>query len=101
MNVTFLNTHRNHIERSTRRLRFITMLPRVVVAKLAAVLVAGAVEVSGGPGHFSPQTTIGTSSSELPIDAGRNAMTPLGAVWLRMIDWLGWNATPQGIDPED
>jgi hypothetical protein len=100
--VTFLaNTHRNRIGRSTGRIRLVTMVYLVPLAKVGVVLMTGATAVPGGPDRHSMQSTIGTSQSGLPIDAGRNAMTPLGAVWSRINDWLRRRtATPQDYDPQ-
>lgn len=101
--VTFLvNTHRNQIGRSNGRIRFVTMLYLVLLAKVGVVLMAGGAAVPGGPDRHSLQPTIGTSRSGIPNDAGRNAMTPLGAVWSRIIAWLrNRTATPRGYDPQD
>jgi hypothetical protein len=100
--VTFLvNTHRNRIGRSTGRIRLVTTLYLVLLAKVV-LLLAGGAAVPGGPDRHSMQPTIGTSRSGIPIDAGHNAMTPLGAVWSRIIAWLrNRTATPQGYDPQD
>ena len=78
------------------------MLYLVLLAKVGVVLMAGAAAVPGGPDRHSMRPTIGTSRSEIPIDAGHSAMTPLGAVWSRIIPWLrNRTATPQGYDPQD
>lgn len=95
-----VNKNRNHAKGSTGRIRLLTMLSLVVVAKLGAALVIGATEVPGGLSQHSTQVTVGTSSSGLPIVAGRHAMTPLGALWLRMINWLD-NGTAHDGAPED
>ncbi len=98
-----VNTHSHQTGRSTGRIRLVTMLYLVRLAKVGVVLMTGAAAVPGGPDRHSMQSTIGTSQSGLPIDVGRrNAMTPLGAVWSRIIDWLrGRTATPRGYGPQD
>lgn len=96
-----VNKNRNHAKGSTGRIRLVTMLSLVFVAKLGAALVTGATEVPGGLRQHSTQVTVETSSSGLPIVAGRDAMTPLGALWLRMINWLDNWIAPDGVQEDE
>ena len=99
--VTFFVNTSNHTRGSTGRFGLITMLSLVLMAKVAVLLI-GAVAVPGGPPRHSTNVTVGISSSGLPIDAGDYTMTPLGAMWSRVVDRLRNRAvTPPRDDQAD
>lgn len=84
--MTFLvNTDRNNKRGSTGRFGLVSMVSLVLLGKMAALL-TGAAPVPGGPSRQSTEITVGISSG-LPINAGAYTMTPLGALWSRIVNW--------------
>ena len=98
--MTFLvNKYRNYTEGTTSRFGLMTMLSLVLGGKVA-LLLTGAASVPGGPGRRSTERAVETSSTGLPIQTGRYTMTPLGALWSRIIHWCR-NRTPRDDTPDE
>lgn len=91
----------NHETGLPHRIRLLTMLLLVLIAKVGVALIMGADEVPGSLSSRFSRSFFGTSRSGDPADRSSNPMTPLGMIASRIIDRLrGSIATDsEGLDP--